>query len=72
MSESLKPTVVTVRSGSDTWAVIVGQTGEFFEESVLNCLVISRYLWPNESIKVFGMDEEAVRRLKKKAFRKVK
>ncbi|MEM4134546.1 MAG: hypothetical protein QXV73_05055 [Candidatus Micrarchaeia archaeon] len=58
--------VATVKTGQETWAVIISDSKEFLEEKILECIVLPRKMWPDNQIRITGLDERKIRQLKRK------
>ncbi len=60
---------VTVQSGIELWAVIIGGN-RFIEQAVEHCIYISKSLWPKEPIRVIGLEQTKVEKIKRKIAKK--
>ncbi len=59
----------TVQTGTELWAVIIGGN-RFIEQAVKHCISISKSLWPKEPIRVIGLEQIKVEKIKKKLRKK--
>lgn len=69
MSTSKTDRIITVKTGEDMWAIVVGEDSSFIEDAVKMCIEISREMWRGQKIKITGLDEETINRLKRKVFK---
>ncbi|MCM8759966.1 MAG: hypothetical protein NC906_09390 [Candidatus Omnitrophica bacterium] len=58
--------IATVKTGQEMWAVVISDSKDFLEEKILECIVLSRKLWPDGQIRITGLDERKIRQLKRK------
>lgn len=61
--------IATIRTGEETWAVVISDTRDFLEETILECVVMSKKKWPDNQIRITGLSEEKIKELKRKAFK---
>lgn len=57
--------VVGVKTGGEFWAVVVAEDMDYIEQSVVDCIVTAKKLYPSERISIEGLKEERVEKLRK-------